>query len=73
MDEFFRQRGMPESRINACLSDQAGLERLVGITQKANADMPNFPGTPTFVINGEMVENASSWALLEPRLREAIG
>jgi protein-disulfide isomerase len=73
MDQFFRQRGMPEAKINACLSDQAGLQRLVGITQKANADMPSFPGTPTFLINGEMVPDTASWKLLEPKLREAIG
>jgi protein-disulfide isomerase len=73
MGQFFRQRGVPEARINACLNDQAGLEKLVGITQKANMDMPNFPGTPTFVINGEMVANVASWELLEPKLREAIG
>jgi protein-disulfide isomerase len=72
IDQFFRQRGMPEQKINACLADPAGLQHLAGITQKANTDIPNFPGTPTFLINGELVENVSNWALLEPKLREAI-
>ncbi|MBA3676686.1 MAG: thioredoxin domain-containing protein [Sphingosinicella sp.] len=73
IDQFFRQRGMPEQKINSCLADPAGLTRLAGITQKAVADIPNFPGTPTFLINGEMVEATASWELLEPKLREAIG
>lgn len=73
IDQFFRQRGMPEQKINACLTDQAGLTRVTGITQKAIQDIPNFPGTPTFLINGEMVENTATWELLEPKLRDAIG
>ena len=73
LDQFFRQRGMPQAKIDACLSDQAGLEKLVGITQKATTDIPNFPGTPTFTINGELVKDTASWPALEPKLREAIG
>lgn len=73
IDQFFRQRGMPEQKINTCLADPAGLASLAAITQKAHAEMPNFPGTPTFLINGEMVENTATWGLLEPKLREAIG
>lgn len=73
MDEFFRQRGIPQAKIEQCLTDQAGLERLVGITNQANKDMPNFPGTPAFQINGQLLENTSSWEALEPKLREAIG
>jgi protein-disulfide isomerase len=73
VDQFFRQRGMPEQKINACLSDQAGLDRLAAITQKAAQDIPNFPGTPTFTINGELAEDTAAWGPLEPKLKEAIG
>jgi hypothetical protein len=40
--------------------------------QQAVNDMPNFPGTPTFTINGEMVENAGTWQLLEPKIQAAL-
>jgi protein-disulfide isomerase len=71
VDQFFRQRGMPESKINACLADRAGLERLAQITSKGTEE--GVSGTPTFFINGQIAEGATSWALLEPRLRRAIG
>lgn len=73
VDQFFRQRGMPEQKINACLADQAGLDRVAAITQKATADLPNFPGTPAFTINGELAPDTASWMALEPKLKEAIG
>jgi protein-disulfide isomerase len=38
----------------------------------ATNQFPKMPGTPTFVINGEMVEGAASWASLEPKIKEAL-
>ena len=73
IEPFFRQRGMPEQKINSCLADQANLTRLAEITRKANTDIPNFSGTPTFLINGEVARDTSNWTTLEPKLREAIG
>ena len=70
MDEFFRQRGLPQSRIDACLNDQAGLQRLAEITNLGNTDGVN--GTPTFLINGK-VAGVTAWSALKPRLRQAIG
>ena len=71
IDQFFRQRGMPEARINSCLADTAGLERLAAITQHG-AEQDQVQGTPTFLLNGEMLQ-ASDWPEVEQRLRAAIG
>lgn len=71
--QFVRVRGVPAERAQQCLADQGQIDRLVQMQQKAIADMPNFPGTPAFTINGELVENGSTWATLEPQLRAAIG
>ena len=70
LDQFFRQRGMPEGRIGSCLGDSSGLERLAVMTQTAQEQGVN--GTPTFFINGER-QDAGTWAQLEPRLRAALG
>ena len=64
----------------------AGQERRLpgrpGRDQPAGADeqrrdrrsYPEFPGTPTFLINGEMVDKpAPAWEQLEPKINEALG
>jgi protein-disulfide isomerase len=70
MDQFFRQRGMPQARVDQCLSDQAGLQRLAEIQSVGTRD--NVTGTPTFLINGRPA-NVTTWSALEPQLRAAIG
>jgi protein-disulfide isomerase len=70
LDRFFRERGMPEARIRSCLADEAGLTRLVGITERGNSD--GIAGTPNFLINGRLAANASDWKTLEPQLRAAV-
>ena len=71
--QWAAMRGLPSAKSTACLSDQAEINRLVQMTSDATSEIPNFPGTPTFTINGELVENAAAWQLLEPKLREALG
>jgi protein-disulfide isomerase len=69
LDEFFRQRGMPASKIQACLADPARLEMLAGIKKRGDEEGVN--GTPSFFINGSKVD-AANWAMLEGPLRAAI-
>ena len=68
---FFRQRGMPEARVNSCLADASGYERLAEMTRRG-AQEDDVTGTPTFIINGDKAD-ASDWSALEQRLRSAIG
>lgn len=70
VDEFFRQRGMPASRIQSCLADPAVLDQLAAITKRAGDEGVN--GTPSFFINGKSVPTATRWSQLEPELRAAI-
>ncbi len=70
-DEFFRQRGMPQAQIQSCLADPAGLEKVAEIKRKG--DEAGVNGTPSFFINGKVIENAANWRGLEPALREALG
>jgi protein-disulfide isomerase len=69
LDEFFRQRGMPASKIQSCLADQAGLERLAALTSRGNDEGVN--GTPFFFINGKAYDGPANWTGLEPALRAA--
>jgi protein-disulfide isomerase len=70
VDQFFRQRGMPEAKINACLADPQGLQQIADQTQRA-VQKDGVSGTPTFFINGKLAE-AGTWEALEPRLRGAL-
>jgi protein-disulfide isomerase len=71
LDQFFRQRGLPEARMNACIADANNLQQLGEITRRASEE-DQVTGTPTFIINGNKTE-AGTWAQLEPLLRNAIG
>jgi protein-disulfide isomerase len=71
LDEFFRQRGMPSSKIQSCLADQAMLDKVAAITDLGNKD--GIGGTPNFVINGKtQAPDVADWKSLEPILRAAI-
>lgn len=62
--------GVTPTRASQCLSDPKGLDRLMGIARAANDIGINR--TPTFVINGKVVDG-STWEELEPALKAAGG
>ncbi|HZG09629.1 MAG TPA: thioredoxin domain-containing protein [Allosphingosinicella sp.] len=68
--DFARLRGIPAARAQACLADQAQVQRLVEINQTAVREY-QVPGTPAFVINNRLVE-AANWAQLEPAIQQAL-
>ena len=71
LDRFFEQRGMPSSKVRACLADKARLDQLAAIVQLANRD--GLTGTPNFLINGKLVADVGDWKALEPLIRTAAG
>jgi len=78
MDQFFRQRGMPQARVDECLNNPQNLTSLAETQRKVQED--GVTGTPTFFINGQVQENVGLWnnpqnpgLSLENRLRAAIG
>ncbi len=70
--QWAAMRGVPTAKSTACLTDQPEINRLVQMTSDATTEHPDFKGTPSFVINGELVDGAT-WKVLEPELREALG
>lgn len=70
LDAFFRQRGMPQSKIDSCLADPAGMAKLAAIN--ASGEKDGITGTPNFLINGAIVPGAASWGELEGPLNAAV-
>jgi protein-disulfide isomerase len=71
-DAIFRAQGMTGAQQESCLGDEAGLDRLYAITDRA-IDGEGVRGTPAFLINGALVEDVTTWEALEPRLKGALG
>ncbi|HEV2569696.1 thioredoxin domain-containing protein [Sphingomonas sp.] len=60
--------GLNDAQVNACLANTAQQRPVMAMTQEA-WQTRSIPGTPHFLINGESVKNATSWAALEPQLK----
>jgi len=65
-------RGLPVAKSSQCLTDQNAVNQLVQMTSDATTKYPDFPGTPTFVINDQMVKDVATWEGLEPKLKDAL-
>lgn len=65
LDQYFRDRGMSAAQVDACLADQARLDRIAEATRRASA--AGVQGTPSFMINGRLV-GSQDWSTLEPML-----
>jgi protein-disulfide isomerase len=77
LQDWAAMRGLAPAKSAQCLSDQKTVDQLVQMTSNATTDYPDFPGTPTFVINGKMVEMGQItadqvWPTLQSKLNEAI-
>ena len=68
--EFVQQRGIPAEKAKACLADPEGVKTLEKIAKVATDEF-KISGTPTFIINGQVVPNVTTWADLEPELKKA--
>src|SRR3954449_7307638 len=56
LPDWAAARGVPATKTNQCLADEKSINQLVQMTSDATAQYPDFPGTPTFVLNGKMVD-----------------
>ena len=72
LQQWAAQRGIPSAKSNACLADQATQDKLVQVSNDVTTQFPGFSGTPTFIINGKMIEERT-WDAVEPQLRDALG
>ena len=70
--------GIPAARAKQCLTDAESINKLVQMADDTTTQFPSFPGTPSFVINGTMVEfgsitAAEVWPTIESRIKSALG
>ena len=70
LQSWAAQRGLPSAQANACLANEAEVNKLVQMQGDAVSTY-NIPGTPAFLVNGKLVDG-STWELLEPKIREAL-
>ncbi len=71
LKQYASMRGVPRAKADQCLANQAEVTQLVQMNTDAVTTY-NVPGTPSFLINGTLVERTSNWELLEPKIKEAL-
>jgi protein-disulfide isomerase len=66
-----RIAGLPADKIEQCMADPATTQRLQASQQDATNRL-GITGTPTFVINGEVLPGGAQWAAVKDKLDAAI-
>lgn len=70
--DFVKQRGVPAAKAESCLTDAAEIDRLAKQTQdRGPGGDSTVSGTPTFLLNGKVVDGAITWAAVEAALKRA--
>jgi len=77
LPDWAAARGVPVAKSSQCLADEKTINQLVQMTSDASTQYPDFPGTPTFVLNGKMVVLTKAtaeevWPALSSKLDEAM-
>lgn len=68
--DFAKQRGISEDQAKQCLADTAAAEKLAKEVEETNAQY-KIEGTPSFILNGVLLENTSTWPALQTKLKQA--
>ncbi len=72
LQDWAAARGVPQAKSNQCLSDQKMIDHEVQLTSDVNNQYPDFAGTPSFVINGKMLERHGELGRAQPQLDAAL-
>lgn len=67
--DFFAARGLSSDQARTCLADNTAVEALAAQSQQLATDN-NVQGTPTFFLNGNLLD-ANQWPGIEPILQRA--
>jgi protein-disulfide isomerase len=72
LQDWAAARGVPQAKSKQCLSNQKMIDHEVQVTANVNNQYPEFKGTPSFVLNGQMLSETGSWDKLKPQLEAAL-
>lgn len=64
---ILEKRGFTKAQMNVCLSNETEQRKIVAMTKFAT-DTLKISGTPSFTLNGKVVDNVHSWPALRPQL-----
>ncbi|QJQ31777.1 thioredoxin domain-containing protein [Sphingomonas lacunae] len=70
IDTFFAARGLPADQLNRCLTDVAKVNHWAESTERNSKEF-EISGTPSFVLNGELLAGTADWPSLRQRLQAA--
>ena len=71
-------RGVPQAKASQCLTDSNAINEQVNQSGQVAQQWPDFPGTPSFVLNGTMIDlagvsEAQIWPTVESKIKAALG
>jgi protein-disulfide isomerase len=72
LQDWAAARGLPQAKSNQCLGDEKRIDQEVQLTSDVTSQFPDFAGTPSFIINGKLLDKTASWEALKPQLDEAL-
>ncbi|WP_174280599.1 DsbA family protein [Sphingomonas bacterium] len=68
--DFMKQHGMTEVQARACLADPKRIDAVTALTKRGSDDQ-EISGTPTFILNGQKLDNQVVWPQIEQALKAA--
>ena len=68
--DLMAPRGLTVSELDQCLNDEARAQAIVDLSN-ASSQQFGVPGTPSFAVNGQLLEGVHTWDALEPALKSA--
>lgn len=69
--DIMESRGYSRVEVDRCLSDEAKA-RAMADQSAADVQKYGLTGTPSFILDGELLEGTHSWPALEPRLKDVF-
>lgn len=72
LQDWAAMRGVPRAKSDQCLKDQNRATQLVQQTADIQAQYPDFKGTPSFILNGKLLDVPGTWEKLEPEIKKAL-